>query len=115
MSRKKTARSGTQTVMGVAWYRADQWSRLRELSLDADELKATYEEWLALASDRVRELQAQGIAARRVDVDVEELLRWCWKKGLPFAGPARAQFAADRVQQLDMAKKHPPAAAKKRN
>jgi len=95
---RKTTESESQLVLGIAWYRRDQWSRLRELSLDADELEATYEEWLVWATERLEELKAKGVAAHKVDVDVEELLNWCWKNALPVAAPARAQFAAERVR-----------------
>ena len=34
-------------VAGLAWYRRDQWTRLRELAPDADKLDESYEDWLA--------------------------------------------------------------------
>ena len=105
---RKTTESESQLVLGIAWYRRDQWSRLRELSLDADELEATYEEWLVWATERLEELKAKGVAAHKVDVDVEELLNWCWKNALPVAGPARAQFAAEHIG-LKMGEERPPA------
>jgi len=103
---KKTTESASQLVLGIAWYRRDQWSRLRELSIDADELEATYEEWLSWATERMAKLKANGVTAQKVDVDVEELLNWCWKNALPVAGPARAQFAAEHIR-LEMGKERP--------
>ena len=32
--------------VGVAWYREDQWNRLRALATDRDKLANTYAEWL---------------------------------------------------------------------
>src|SRR6266704_4477633 len=33
-------------VTGIAWYRRDQWGRLRELAADPDKLEESYEDWL---------------------------------------------------------------------
>src|SRR5712691_4703559 len=39
--------SASDLVTGVAWYRRDQWSRLRELASDRDKLDDSYDQWLA--------------------------------------------------------------------
>jgi len=66
-----------EIVAGIAWFRADQWQLLRSLSTDADELEKTYEEWVAIAEKTVQDLTRQGVPARKVDVDVNELQVWC--------------------------------------
>jgi hypothetical protein len=95
---RKTSETETQHVVGIAWYRRDQWARLREISLDADEIEATYDEWLECAWKRMSELRQHGCEAQRVDVDTEELLRWCTKKGVRVDAAARSEFAAERVR-----------------
>ena len=83
-----------EIVAGIAWFRADQWQLLRSLSTDADELEKTYEEWVAIAEKAVQDLARQGVFARKVDVDVNELQRWCSAQKRPLDSSARAQYAA---------------------
>ncbi len=77
----------------MAWYRPDQWTLLRALSADRDELEDTYEEWLAAASKQLRELQARGLRVRKIDVEVAALVRWCNQQGRAVDGAARAEYA----------------------
>ena len=37
----------SDAVTGIAWYRRDHWTRLRELASDADKLEESYDDWLA--------------------------------------------------------------------
>jgi len=56
----------TNSVTGVAWYRREDWSRLREIASDRTKLDDTYEAWLAGAQKTLLELAVAGVAARRV-------------------------------------------------
>ena len=68
-------------VSGVAWYHAEQWPRLLEVSVDRSELERTYDEWQAMAKKGLAELARAGVWARKVDVDVDELVEWCRSEG----------------------------------
>jgi len=91
-----------KTVMGCAWYRADQWDRLREISVDRDKLGETYAEWAANAEQSLRGMRKTGMLVEKVEVDVEELLAWCKVRQLDVDGRARAQYAAEMLRQLDV-------------
>lgn len=71
----------TTAVIGVAWYRINQWQRLRAVSIDADNLEDTYEEWLREAEQKVAEFRALGLCVEKVDVDVEQLIAWYNERG----------------------------------
>jgi hypothetical protein len=86
-------------ITGIAWYRADQWEQLRALSADKDKLHDTYEEWLAEATAKVRDLARLGVATQPVHVDVNELALWCKQQGCPLDGAARARFVTDKLQK----------------
>jgi hypothetical protein len=88
----------TQTI-GIAWYRPDQWEQLRKLSDDSDRLEGTYEEWLSYAEEQLAELRSRGCVVRRVDVDLDELLKWCTFKRLPLNGESRSQYVAEKLRQ----------------
>jgi hypothetical protein len=51
---KKTANE-SRIVTGIAWYRAEQWERLREVSEEVDNLEDTYVAWLQTAERMIRD------------------------------------------------------------
>jgi hypothetical protein len=99
---KSAERPGsTGMVSGVAWYRAEQWPRLLETSVDRLELERTYDEWHAMATEGLAELARAGVWPQKVDVDVDEMVEWCRTRGRPVDAAARAQFVALKVKQAD--------------
>ena len=86
-------------VSGVAWYRAEQWPRLLEVAVDRSELERTYDEWQVVATKGLADLARAGGRARKVEVDVDELVEWCRSEGRPVDGAARAAFAAFKLKQ----------------
>jgi len=91
----------TNSVTGVAWYRREDWSRLREIASDRTNLDDSYEAWLAGAQKTLLDLAIAGVAARRVSVDIEALVRWCRAEGRPVDSAARAAFVADQLRRAD--------------
>ena len=85
------------TPTGIAWYRRDQWTRLRELAPDVEKIEESYEDWLAGAQTALVQLAVAGVRAQRVDVDLDELVRWCRGEGRPLDSAARAAFVASRL------------------
>jgi hypothetical protein len=87
-------------VAGIAWFRANQWQLLRSLATDADELEETHEEWVKIAEKTIETLTKQGVLARKVDVDVNELQVWCSAQNRPLDSSARAGYAAAHLRDL---------------
>jgi hypothetical protein len=87
-------------VVGIAWYRPEQWARLRALSTDPEALEDTFEEWVRLAEEKMEGLLQSGIMAKRISIDVEELNAWCIAQHLPMNGEARARFVAEKAAKL---------------
>jgi len=99
---KSSERPGsTGMVSGVAWYRAEQWPRLLEVSVDRSDLERTYDEWQAMATKGLAELARAGVWARKIDVDVDEMVEWCRTEGRPVDGAARAAFVALKVKKAN--------------
>ena len=88
----------SDAVTGIAWYRRDQWSRLRELVSDADRLEESYEDWLAGAQKTLVQMRVAGVRAQRIDIDLDELARWCRAEGRALDSAARAAFVASRLR-----------------
>jgi hypothetical protein len=86
------------TFVGLAWYRPEQWQRLREISVDRGELEDSYQEWLRNAEKAIRELNRNGIQSVKVPLEVEELLHWCQSQNLPVDAEARSRYVTEKLQ-----------------
>jgi hypothetical protein len=60
----------SRMVTGIAWYRPEQWERLRDVSEDVENLEETYEAWLQTAERLIREGIPTDVAVEKVDIDV---------------------------------------------
>jgi len=87
-----------EVIIGIAWYRPEQWSLLRALSSDPEVLEPTYAEWLAVVSKTVEDLQQRGISVKKIDVDVQELGAWCQSHNLVMDGAARATYVTEKMK-----------------
>ena len=103
MKKKKKSKSGRpgDAVIGVAWYRLEQWDHLLQIAADREVLEDTYEEWKVTAEESLKKFAMPGYHLRKVDIDVEELLGWCNVHNRPVDGAARSEFAADKLRQKD--------------
>ena len=86
-------------VLGIAWYKPDQWGRLRQISVDADKIEPTYQEWLEYAEEAVAKMQRPGTVVRKVAIDVEDLLRWCTEHGRAVDASARAEYTNQMLRE----------------
>jgi hypothetical protein len=87
-----------ELVLGIAWFRPDQWELLRSVAADADVLERTHAEWEKLAKKTIKDLARQGILARKVDIDVNRLQAWCVAEQRPLDASARAVYATERLR-----------------
>lgn len=98
--RTVTKRSkGRKPVAGVAWYSSTQWQQLREVAADPERLENTYQEWLAVADQAWKKIEASGIALVKVPVVVSELTDWCRERDIPIDGKARAQYVVEVIKR----------------
>jgi hypothetical protein len=88
-----------QFVIGIGWYRPEQWQLLREVSVDVDDLEETYAEWETGAAEAFKNANNPGVLVVKVDVDVEELMTWCQQHGVAVNADARAEFIARKTQK----------------
>jgi hypothetical protein len=99
--RKSRQLEPSEIGAAIAWYREDQWERLREISADRDQLDDTYAEWVVKAKKVMEQLAAQGMSIEKVEIDLEDLQRWCARQGIPVNGQARASYAAEKASERD--------------
>ena len=94
-------KGNSQTVIGLAWYREEEWDRLKAVAADPNHLEDTWSDWRRVVSKGLEELVAEGHLFERVDVAVDELVAWCRNQGRPVDASARADFALDKLTQGD--------------
>ncbi len=87
----------TPSAMGVAWYLPEQWAKLREVSIDREELEDTYDDWLKMVLGKLEELEKAGMVFEKVELDVDEWLIWCNEKALPYNSASRANFVSEKM------------------
>jgi hypothetical protein len=93
-------RDSKTLIMGVSWYRPEQWERLREISEDKETFAVSYEVSLVESEKKIQNLEAQGMRPIKVEVDVEELLTWCTTQGLPVTPETRTKFMMNMLRDL---------------
>ena len=96
----KQHRDSKTLIMGVSWYRPEQWERLREISADKATFDTTYEASLVESEKKIQDLEAQGIRPIKVEVDVEALLTWCTTQGLAVTPETRTKFMMNTLRDL---------------
>ena len=99
-SRPAATTSGGQitTHLGVAWYRPEQWSRLRELASDSETIEERHDDWLRSAEETIATLEAEGVSVKRVVIDVNAAAEWASLCSRPFDGKARSEYVVDLLR-----------------
>jgi hypothetical protein len=90
--KEASAKSGP--VVGVAWYRKEDWPKLLAVSADRDNLEDTFDEWCRGAQQLLLRLVSEGVEARKVDVELDNLIAWCRNEHRPLDGAARANYVS---------------------
>ncbi|HZO89843.1 MAG TPA: hypothetical protein VFB38_16055 [Chthonomonadaceae bacterium] len=100
-----TNKRASRMHIGVGFYRREEeWEWLKAISIDREALHASYDEWQRDFEARLSDLQRQGVKAKKVEVEVMELLAWCEQQARPVCAETRAQFVAVKLQEEDVAK-----------
>ncbi|MEI7729030.1 MAG: hypothetical protein WCO56_05645 [Verrucomicrobiota bacterium] len=94
-------RKNNRMVVGIAWYRPEQWTLMLSLIPNPEVFPNTYTEWLGRASNTLRVLSKQGFTVQKVDIDVKALLAWASELGRIPDGAARAEYAQYLIGKAD--------------
>jgi hypothetical protein len=97
-------------VTGIAWYRREDYERLKEMFPDGDTLAYTYDDWLKTAQDLYDRLTKAGDIPVKAEIDPETFPEWCRARGMEMDGKARVAYgvacAAVKVRKLKAYNKH---------
>ena len=99
MQRLHTKKQMHATVIGVAWYSDEEsWREIRSSATDAELLEASYVEWVAMANEAFKEIEASGAAVIRHPLVPSAFLAWCHALGKENNAASRSEFVAQTVQ-----------------
>ena len=99
MKKPSNNESESRIVTGVAWYRPEQWERLREVAEDVENLEESYQAWLQTAERMISEGIPADFSIEKVDVDIEEVLAWCNARGLAVNAKTRSRYVSEKLRQ----------------
>ena len=78
--------------MIAAWYRREDYERVRDIMEDGDQFPATYEEWENRAKLVMADAKARGNPVRLIEVDLDEFVAYCREEVIPQGAEARMQY-----------------------
>lgn len=76
-------------IVGMSWYRREDYARILEVMEDAHVLHATHAEWLAAAEKTQKGIEAKGYRAFKAELRLDEFVAWCRNRGLNINADAR--------------------------
>ncbi len=79
-------------VVGIGFYRREQWPLLLDTAADAHIMEKTYDEWLEVLDSSLEKIRKHGIEPELVEVDVIEFLDFCKEHGIQNDASARSRF-----------------------
>lgn len=90
-------RKNSPGVVGLAWFRREDYPRLLTIFEDAHEMHDTWEEWEKAAKMVEERFKAEGYVVERVYIDPDTFPDWCRKAGVGIVASARSRFTGETV------------------
>jgi hypothetical protein len=88
----------SDVLIGMPWYRAEEYAQVRERFDDRERLPEQFEEWEAGAGKLMRSLKLDGHKVIKIILDVEEFESWCRERKLKLNREARSRYAAEEAR-----------------
>ena|SRR5689334_9917994 len=88
-------------VIGMPWYRAEDYSRLREIVADPHAMASAFDLWQASALNNEQVAKDAGFTVVRVLLEPLSFGAWCTERGLSPDGAARVRFASENAGSPD--------------
>lgn len=76
----------------LAYYRKKDWKRFLKIIDDRESMHDTWNAWHKDFLKAKNELLAQGFIVDDVEIDLDELIKYCKMRGIRNDGKARSQF-----------------------
>lgn len=87
----------TVQLLGIVWYREQDYPAVLRIMADANLLPRTFQQWHQIASQTESRLRAEGRMTVRAILDPATFPAWCRQRGLQVNAAARNTFAAEQA------------------
>lgn len=87
-------------VIGLPWYRREDYATLLMLFSDPDKLPGTYDAWLERAESTERQFQNAGFGVARIWIHPLPFATWCKERNVSPDQRARMTFANEAARDL---------------
>lgn len=98
LQKKKKQQSMQNVALGVCWYSERDWSLVKLTAVDPERFEDTYQDWLKMAEEALKEMGTANIAPERVLIHAEEFAQWRLAKNRPNDADARAEFVSEKLR-----------------
>jgi len=95
---KRKKKQLVMPVIGVSWYTAEDWERVKARATDPDRFEATFQEWTAMAEVGLGDLKRAGVNPVKVMIDADEFSAWCSLHRKQNNAASRAEFVTEKVR-----------------
>ena len=85
--------------VGAYWIREGDYPALLNIFPDSKKMPRTWEEWLKIAEEMKRGLEAYGHVVMRVFIDPKTFPDWCSTNGCNLGAEGRRKFVAAAVAE----------------
>ena len=86
---------GNAITTAFPWFRPEQWDLQFRVAEDRQELASSYRDWLIAAERQILELALTGVQVQRIELEVDDLISWCRRRGFPNTNATRSQYVAE--------------------
>ena len=97
---QETESSALPMLTGVAWYRCDEWDRLKREFDDGAQLQSTWHQWRCAAERGIDYLAARGHIVSPVELSADEIHAFCVLKKLPNVSSTRVELVNEKLFAL---------------
>jgi hypothetical protein len=79
-------------VLGMVWYKRENYEQLKNYFEDGNKLHNTYDEWFNAAEIGRKRNESNGVKVVCVDIDPVEFPKWCKENNMKPNENARTQY-----------------------
>lgn len=88
-------------VTGILWWKPEQWEKAKKISTDSHVFDNSYQEWKEAAEEALKKFRFLGLKVYKIEIDLDELIKWCKDQKVPLDADARAEFVSIKVKKRD--------------
>jgi len=87
-------------IYSIPYYKKEQYKLLRQVSSDKETFPESFDKMFADTELKYKQLKKKGLTVVRVNVDVNELHKWCVSQGLEIDPESRLKYTLVKLKKM---------------